>query len=85
MVTPLQIARAFCAIANGGRLVTPRILLGTVDPDGDVLSRQPPIDFEFASAGDRPGDGRADAKDSLRCGDPRHGRRASQPNLEHFR
>jgi cell division protein FtsI/penicillin-binding protein 2 len=45
MVTPLQIARAFCAIANGGRLVTPRILLGTVDPDGDVLSRQPPIDL----------------------------------------
>jgi cell division protein FtsI/penicillin-binding protein 2 len=46
MVTPLQIARAFCVIANGGKLVTPRILLGTVDPLGDVLSRTPPTDFD---------------------------------------
>jgi cell division protein FtsI (penicillin-binding protein 3) len=40
MVTPLQLCRAFCAIANGGRLVTPRVVLGTVDPRGNVLSRQ---------------------------------------------
>ena len=40
MVTPLQIARAFCAIANGGKLVTPRMVMGTVDPAGNVLSRQ---------------------------------------------
>jgi cell division protein FtsI (penicillin-binding protein 3) len=41
MVTPLQICRAFCAIANGGRLVTPRLVQGTVDPNGNVTSRQP--------------------------------------------
>jgi cell division protein FtsI/penicillin-binding protein 2 len=45
MVTPLQIARAFCAIANGGRMVTPRVVLGTVDPQGDVATRQAPPDF----------------------------------------
>ena len=27
MVTPLQLARAFCSYANGGRLVTPRLVL----------------------------------------------------------
>jgi cell division protein FtsI (penicillin-binding protein 3) len=46
MVTPLQLARAFCAIANGGRLVTPRLVLGTVDPNGNVLSRQPLPNFD---------------------------------------
>jgi len=39
MVTPLQLARAFCAIANGGRIVRPHVLLGTVDPNGGVLSK----------------------------------------------
>jgi cell division protein FtsI/penicillin-binding protein 2 len=46
MVTPLQMARAFCAIVNGGRLVTPRILLGTLDPRGNVLYRQAATDFD---------------------------------------
>jgi cell division protein FtsI (penicillin-binding protein 3) len=46
LVTPLQLARGFCAIANGGRLVTPRVLLGTVDPRGNVLSRQARVDFD---------------------------------------
>lgn len=40
MVTPLQLARAFCVYANGGKLVTPHLLLGTVDQDGKILSRQ---------------------------------------------
>jgi cell division protein FtsI/penicillin-binding protein 2 len=40
MVTPLQIARAFCAIANGGKLVTPRVVLGTVDPHGNIVAKQ---------------------------------------------
>jgi cell division protein FtsI/penicillin-binding protein 2 len=42
MVTPIQLARAFCAYANGGKLVTPHLLLGTVDPNGNILSRQRP-------------------------------------------
>jgi cell division protein FtsI (penicillin-binding protein 3) len=46
MVTPLQLARAFCAIANGGRLVQPHLLLGTLDSDGQVLSPHPPQDFD---------------------------------------
>jgi cell division protein FtsI/penicillin-binding protein 2 len=46
MVTPLQLGRAFCAIANGGRLVTPHLLRGTLDADGDVLSRTPPPAFD---------------------------------------
>jgi cell division protein FtsI (penicillin-binding protein 3) len=46
MVTPLQIARGFCAIANGGRLVTPHLVLGTVAPGGSVVSRQQWPDFD---------------------------------------
>jgi cell division protein FtsI/penicillin-binding protein 2 len=46
MVTPLQLARAFSTIANGGRLVQPHMLLGTLDPDGQVLSKTPPVDFD---------------------------------------
>jgi cell division protein FtsI/penicillin-binding protein 2 len=39
MVTPMQLARAFCAYANGGRLVTPRIVKGTLEADGSVAKR----------------------------------------------
>jgi cell division protein FtsI/penicillin-binding protein 2 len=39
MVTPIQLARAFCAYANGGRVVTPRILKGVLDAEGNVVSR----------------------------------------------
>jgi cell division protein FtsI/penicillin-binding protein 2 len=39
MVTPMQIARAFCAYANGGHLVEPRLIKGTLDPDGQIVSR----------------------------------------------
>jgi cell division protein FtsI/penicillin-binding protein 2 len=43
MVTPLQLARGFCAYANGGHLVTPRIVQGVLDEDGNIISRtQPP-------------------------------------------
>lgn len=42
MVTPLQLARAFCAYANGGRLVTPRLVKGTLQPDGRLASRREP-------------------------------------------
>jgi cell division protein FtsI (penicillin-binding protein 3) len=36
MVTPLQLCRAFCGYANGGRLVTPHLIKGIVNPDGTV-------------------------------------------------
>jgi cell division protein FtsI/penicillin-binding protein 2 len=36
-VTAMQMATAFCAIANGGLLVKPRILRGVMSPDGAVL------------------------------------------------
>ena len=35
-VTPLQLAAAFTAVANGGELLKPRLLYGTVDGDGYV-------------------------------------------------
>ena len=37
--TPLAMARAYCAIANGGLLLRPRILADIVDPDGRVAYR----------------------------------------------
>jgi len=46
MVTPLQLARAFSAIANGGKLVSPHIVKGTLDPDGEILSKNPPPNFD---------------------------------------
>jgi len=46
LVTPLQLARGFSAYANGGKLVTPRLLLGTVDPQGNILSRRQRVDFD---------------------------------------
>jgi cell division protein FtsI/penicillin-binding protein 2 len=39
MVTPVQMARAFCAYANGGRLVQPSIVKGVLDSEGRVISR----------------------------------------------
>jgi cell division protein FtsI/penicillin-binding protein 2 len=39
MVTPMQLCRAFCAYANGGHLVTPRIIKGTLESDGGIASR----------------------------------------------
>jgi len=40
MVTPLQLARAFAVYANGGKLVKPTIIRGTLNPAGQVVSRQ---------------------------------------------
>ncbi|MCK5269351.1 MAG: penicillin-binding protein 2 [Sedimentisphaerales bacterium] len=36
-VTPIQLLRAFCCIANGGRLVRPRITRGIIDNKGEVI------------------------------------------------
>ncbi|MEW6051260.1 MAG: penicillin-binding transpeptidase domain-containing protein [Candidatus Zixiibacteriota bacterium] len=40
-VTPLQLASAFAAIANGGELVRPRLILGQVGDQGYVVSSAP--------------------------------------------
>jgi cell division protein FtsI (penicillin-binding protein 3) len=46
MVTPIQLARAFSVYANGGKLINPHLVLGTVDPNGNILSRQKNVDFD---------------------------------------
>ncbi|HSP37210.1 MAG TPA: penicillin-binding protein 2 [Frankiaceae bacterium] len=40
-VTAMQIASAYATIANGGVRVTPRLINGTVDPNGDVHPTTP--------------------------------------------
>ncbi|HCB07511.1 MAG TPA: penicillin-binding protein 2 [Nocardioides bacterium] len=42
IVTPLQLARAYGAISNGGTLYEPRVAKAIVSPDGKVLERIPP-------------------------------------------
>lgn len=42
MITPLQEARAYAAIANGGTLFEPRVAKAIVDPSGKVIKRIPP-------------------------------------------
>ncbi|WP_296602610.1 penicillin-binding transpeptidase domain-containing protein, partial [Nocardioides sp.] len=39
LVTPLQLARAYAAIANGGTLLAPRVAKAIVSPDGEVVRR----------------------------------------------
>jgi len=41
-VTPLQLALAYCAIANGGTLMEPRLVARTVDGNGNVVEIFPP-------------------------------------------
>ena len=41
-VTPLALARAYCAIANGGLLMRPLVVRSVVAPDGHVLQRYDP-------------------------------------------
>ena len=47
MVTPLQLARAFCAYANGGRLVRPTVVRGVLDADGGLVSKNRPGALEM--------------------------------------
>jgi cell division protein FtsI (penicillin-binding protein 3) len=49
MVTPIQLARAMCAIANGGRMVYPRIVKGELDPSGNLIpaKRPTPLGLEL--------------------------------------
>ncbi|HJU36460.1 MAG TPA: penicillin-binding protein 2 [Gaiellaceae bacterium] len=41
-VTPLQMARFYAAIANGGKLVTPHILRDVENPNGTIVPTNPP-------------------------------------------
>ena len=43
IVTPLQLARAYAALSNGGTLLEPRIAKAIVSPDGTVLKRFGPV------------------------------------------
>jgi penicillin-binding protein 2 len=42
LVTPLQLARAYAALSNGGTLYEPRIAKAIVSPDGKVVKRIKP-------------------------------------------
>ncbi len=42
LVTPLQLARAYAAIANGGTLYAPHVVKGIVGPDGSVIEETEP-------------------------------------------
>jgi len=41
-VTAIQMVRAFCMLANGGRLVRPYIVKAIVKPDGSTVNMSPP-------------------------------------------
>jgi penicillin-binding protein 2 len=43
MVTPLQLARAYAALSNGGTLYAPRVAKAIVDPQGHVVRRIKPV------------------------------------------
>lgn len=41
-VTAIQLVRALCMLANGGRLVRPHVIKAVVKPDGSVVDTRPP-------------------------------------------
>ena len=42
MVTPLQLARAYAALSNGGTLLQPQVAKAVVDPDGTLIKKFAP-------------------------------------------
>ena len=42
-VTAMQLAMAYCAIANGGYLLKPRIIRQIIDNDGELVYEEKPI------------------------------------------
>ncbi len=42
MVTPLQLARAYSALSNGGKLMAPRVAKAVVSPDGKLIKEIKP-------------------------------------------
>jgi cell division protein FtsI/penicillin-binding protein 2 len=85
MVTPMQLARGFCAYANGGRLVQPRILKGVLDAEGNVVSRNETKGPSAASRSDRSDHRRRDEAGAVRHRHPRHGDQGALQELEHLR
>ncbi|MEZ5096932.1 MAG: penicillin-binding transpeptidase domain-containing protein [Nocardioides sp.] len=70
LVTPLQLARAYAALANGGTLFEPRVGKAIVSPDGAVLRRIKP-----QVTGHVPVTAAPSATSTRRCsGPPRSGR-----------
>ncbi len=53
LVTPLQSARAYVALANGGTLYEPRVAKAIVSPDGKVIRRIPPKRIGHVKVTDR--------------------------------
>ena len=53
IVTPLQLARAYAALSNGGTLYEPRVGKAIVGPDGDVVQADPAEEGRHASASRR--------------------------------
>jgi cell division protein FtsI/penicillin-binding protein 2 len=49
-VTPMQLARAFCAYANGGRLVRPTLIKGILNANDHVVPRTLPAVLEMLPA-----------------------------------
>lgn len=49
-ITPIQLARAFCAIANGGKLIKPYILEKFVDEDNKIKENRVEIQREVMSS-----------------------------------
>ena len=54
-VTPLQLARAYAALANGGTLYSPRIGEALISPDGGAQKITPPVAGRLPVAGEHPG------------------------------
>lgn len=48
-VTPLQMVRAYAAIANGGRLPTPYVVAAQITPDGKTISTEPKLSAPIIS------------------------------------
>jgi len=67
MITPLQLARAFCAYANGGHLVQPHIIKGLLDDTGHLLT---PLSPSPGTPGEGRGEGQFSTLDGVRL--PRH-------------
>jgi cell division protein FtsI/penicillin-binding protein 2 len=49
-VTPIQIVRAFCALANGGKLVKPYVVEKVIKSDGEVEKKDPEIGRQVISS-----------------------------------
>ncbi len=43
LVTPLQLATGYAAMANGGKVFVPRLLRKVVDPDGRLIEKTEPV------------------------------------------